>query len=386
MQKALGETLTVSQFNSLIKEVLSELGIFRVRGEITELTITKNKGLSLTISDGKANLRVGGYAPTVKGLDLVEKDMEVVVEGVADLYVNYGSFSLKAFSVEAVGEGALGIAYRKLKEKLENEGLFAEEHKQELPQFITKIALLTGKDSAAYSDFIKILKENNVGIEVLYYPVLVQGDKSVRNITDAFNHVKTQEGVEVVVLTRGGGSLEDLKSFNDEDLARLVFSSAIPVIAGVGHERDESVCDYTADIRASTPSQAAYYIAQRNEEFLNAVDEKGRKIESWLREQLSELESKAREKILSVEHSVHNILNSYNQKIEMVERIVNSYDIEKTLKRGFSIVKKGKTIVKSVKDIKENDEVTNTLADGQFRSKINYLKHYPSSNGEKEKK
>lgn len=385
MKKALGEILSVSQFNSLVKEVLSSLGSFRVQGEITEFNISQRKGLNITLSDGKANLRVGGYAPNVKGLDLIEKGMNVLVEGFADFYVPYGSFSFSIYSIEPVGEGSLAIAYQKLKEKLASEGLFAEEHKKSIPQFITRIALLTGKDSAAYSDFIKILKENKSGIEILYYPVIVQGTASVQSIKSAFEKAK-QEDIDLIVLARGGGSLEDLKSFNDEGLARLIFSSLLPVIVGVGHEKDESICDFVADIRASTPSQAAYYIARQNEDFISYIEQKGETIEHFLSETINKYLARLELNSSAIENYWKNVLSNYSLKLETIERILKSYDVSSVLKRGFGIVKKGNRLLTSVNDIKKGDLVTTTLSDGIFDSQVNYIKSYSYPNAKKSKK
>lgn len=367
------EILTVSQFNSLIKDVLSNLGVFRVKGEIREFNITQNNGVNITLSDGKANLRVGGYAPSIKGIDLVEEGMDVLVEGTADLYVPYGSFSLSAFAIEPVGEGSLAIAYQKLKDKLEEEGLFALEHKQELPPFITEIALLTGKDSAAYSDFIKILKEHKVSIKVHYYPVLVQGPKSIESIKNALTDARERD-IDLIVLTRGGGSLEDLKSFNDEELARLIFSSPKPVIAGVGHEKDESIADFVADLRASTPSQAAYYILEQNQSFLVLVGEYGEKIAEELKGKLDEENQKLNTLISSLESYIDQMIAEKHHDIISLERILKSFDFESTLKRGFAIVQKGKSRVSSVKDIAIGDTVNTLLTDGSFDSKVNKTK------------
>lgn len=366
------ETLTVSQFNSLIKDVLSNLGVFRVKGEIREFTITQNNGVNISLSDGKATLRVGGYAPSIRGIDLVEEGMDVVVEGVADLYVPYGSFSLSAFAIEAVGEGSLAIAYQKLKEKLEKQGLFAEEHKQALPEFITKIALITGKDSAAYSDFIKILKENNASIEIDYYPALVQGKRSVKSLTRTLTEAGASD-IDLIVLTRGGGSLEDLKSFNDEKLARLIFTSPKPVIAGVGHENDESISDFVSDLRASTPSQTAYYIVQQNQNFLDRVGEYGEKIFSFLQPKLNQEHQKLQTLITTFEADLDQTLEENIQKVQALERILKSFNIHSTLKRGFAIVQKGRDRVSSVKDIKNADIVNTLLADGSFESKIEII-------------
>ncbi len=372
MELSSDNIFTVTQFNTLIKDVCKELGVFKIKGEITEFKITKNNGLAMTLSDGKANLKVGGYAPNVKGIDIVEAGMEVVVSGIADIYVPYGSFSLSAFSVEPVGEGALAIAYQKLKKKLESEGLFAEEHKQELPKFITKVALLTGKDSAAYSDFIKILKENNVSVNVTFYPVLVQGPKSVKSITSALKDAEKTD-VDVIVLTRGGGSLEDLKSFNDEELVKLVFTYRIPIIVGVGHEKDESVCDFVADIRASTPSQAAYYIFEQNSNFFDDICERGDVIYDYLAEEIQKMRIELEKRVASLENTVRMFIDSIKNKLTNLERILKSFDIKSILKRGFALIQKDKENIKSIKSLSKNDRIKTTLFDGSFKSVVDSI-------------
>ncbi len=367
MQLKFEEALSVSEFNLLIRDVLSNLGTFRVKGEITEFNISQNQGLNITLSDGKSNLRVGGYVPFVRGIDLVEKDMDVIVEGIADFYIPYGTFALKAISIEPLGEGALAVAYQNLKEKLEREGLFAIEHKKPLPEYIDKIALLTGKDSAAYSDFIKILKENNSSIEILFYPVIVQGVNSVNSIKKALMDAKKTD-VDVIVLSRGGGSLEDLKSFNSEELARFIFSCPKPVIVGVGHEKDESICDFVADVRASTPSQAAYYIVAQNKDFVDNVIEFGDKIGKELIGMIEKQNQEIDNYLFTIEVYVSKMIERLKTRLDNFSRILKSYNIKSVLKRGFAIVQKGKIHIKSVKKVIRGDRLSTIVKDGKFYS------------------
>jgi len=368
------KVLTVTQFNSFIKDIVSNLGEFHVKGEITELKITQNKGVYITLSDGKANVRVSGYAPTIRGIDLVETGMDVVVTGKADLYVPYGSFSISASKIEPVGEGSLSIAYQKLKKKLKKEGLFAVEHKQKLPKFITKIGLLTGRKSAAYSDFVKILKEQEVSIKVLYYPVLVQGAKSVKSISTALVDAQ-DEDFDCIVLTRGGGSLEDLKAFNDEELLRLIFKSRVPVIVGVGHEKDESIADFVADKRASTPSQAAYYISEQNQRYLEDIVSKGDEINDYLKTKLDERYEIFHKMVLRIENLVSSIYENAINRIDSLERILASFNIKNVLKRGFAIIEKSGKKINSIKNVQQGDIIGTLLKDGKFKSKVKEISY-----------
>lgn len=369
MNMSMGEIFSVTEFNTLVKEVVKELGVFKIRGEVTELTITQRKGVYITLSDGKSNIKVSGYAPTINGIDLIEKGMDVVVDGRCDIYVPYGSFSFSATNITPEGEGALAIAYQKLKDKLTEEGLFNEESKLGLPKFITKIALLTGKASAAYSDFSKILTENSSGIIVDYYPVIVQGEKSIGSILAAFETCKSKD-YDAIVLTRGGGSLEDLKSFNDEGIARTVFLSRIPVLVGVGHEKDESICDFVADKRASTPSQCSYYLVEQNRRFIDEQINKLENIRERIVSQIRGINEEGIMKINIVESSIQRIIEKYNSDIDIKERLLKSFDINTVLKRGFSIVEsKGKQI-KSVKNLNESEEVKIIFSDGSATATV----------------
>jgi len=270
------DVLSVAQFCLAINTLLGELGEFAIQGEISALKISGNQALFIDLKDTKeqALLRLSNYAPRVTGLNLVREGMEVIAHGRLEMYPPTGSFSFKVRKLEPVGEGALKQAFEQLKQILQNEGLFSTARKREIEAPITKIALITAKNSAAYSDFTKILQEGNFGGEVDFYPVTVQGDKAETEIIHAFNEINSQARIknyQVVVLIRGGGSLEDLKAFNSEGVARAVFGSALPVIVGVGHEIDVSIADFVADVRASTPSQAAYYMLQINAQFLETV-------------------------------------------------------------------------------------------------------------------
>lgn len=368
--KNMEEVITVSQFNTAIKSVIQELGLFSVRGEITEYRISPNKGLFITLSDGKSILKVGGYAPTIKGIDLIDKDMEVVVTGTPDIYIPYGNFSLAAVSIKPFGEGSLAIAYQKLKDKLDKEGLFDSKHKTQLPGFVSKIALLTGDKSAAFSDFTKILVEHNSGIEVDYYPVIVQGASSEEDILNKLQKVKSMD-YDAIVLTRGGGSLEDLSSFNSEAIAREIFASAIPVVVGVGHERDESIADFVADLRASTPSQCAYYLLSQNETFVDLQNKKVEKLFVNIREKLIEMDSTMDKFIMKIRSLVSNNIQIFKNKLTSIDRLLDAYDYTSVLKRGFAMVENSEGRVVSSKSLSSKMPINIKFSDGSVEAVVN---------------
>ena len=384
---------SVGEFNVFMNKNFDMIGDVAVEGEITQLSISVKGGANLVVKDSKeaALLNLSGYAPRIEGIKLVSDGMKVVAWGKPNIYSPIGKFSLQIYKILPLGEGALKEAYEKLKIQLEKEGLFEVSRKRPLPQYIRSIALLTGKDSAAQSDFLKILKENNAGVEIDFFPVQVQGRYAEQEIISTLKDLEYKK-YDCICLVRGGGSLEDLITFNSENLARTLFSLPIPVIVGVGHEKDESIVDFVADIRASTPSQAAYYIVTNNENFINGLDLILEKIGLILTESISSKVYAADQSLLiinqkllyfvrrikdNLDFSLSKLqrlpreLSNATIKIESIERLIHSLNPKNVLKRGYSLIKfhNGK-VIKSVEAVNINDKIKLLLSDGELNANI----------------
>ena len=407
--------LTVSEFNEFIKSYLSDVGEVAVEGEISEIRVSQNKWLFLTIKDKEASVEVFSVVFKIRNYDVFEQGMLVHVYGKPYLYKKTGKFSIFANQIVPAGEGALQIAFEKLKLKLEKEGLFDPERKRPLPVFPEQIGLITAKSSQAYSDFIKILGERMGGIKIYFYPVQVQGRNSVDSILTAFNYFnKKLANIDLLVLTRGGGSLEDLLSFNDEQVVRAIFSSKIPVVCGVGHEENVSLADLAADLRASTPSNAAELIVRQRTEVLRQVNDSVKFIVSRLNRLLKErqyfiyhavarLKNSSAQKIkdmhflisrfakecgvferriktvsIEIERKKTRLIQGiklwqhrYVSKLDNLIRLLKNLDYHRLLKRGFSITmdKRGR-ILKEIKKVKKNESMDTLLFDGKIYSKV----------------
>ena len=384
---------SVGDFNKLMNKNFDLIGDVSVEGEITQLSISAKGGVNIVIKDDKesALLNMSGYAPRVEGIKFVTDGMKVVAWGKPNIYSPIGKFSLQIYKILPLGEGALKEAYEKLKMQLEKEGLFDESRKRPLPQYIKSIALLTGKDSAAQSDFLKILKENNAGVEIDFYPVQVQGKYAEREIIATLESLDYKK-YDCICLVRGGGSLEDLITFNSENLARTIFALPIPIIVGVGHEKDESIADFVADIRASTPSQAAYYIVTNNENFINSLDLMIEKIGSFLSNSISNNVYAADQSLITINQKLLYYVRRFKDglnfsvsklqrlpreitnatiKIDSIERLLNSFNPKNILKRGYSLVKSsdGK-VIKSINSVNIDDKIKILLTDGELNANI----------------
>lgn len=254
--------ISVSQLNDYIARLIGTdplLGTVVVRGEISNYRPSRAGYLFFSLKDAQSTIRCfAGSEVADKIRQEIEDGREVICTGYVNVYKPGGYYSLTIRSLDPVGQGDLAAAFEKLKKKLEAEGLFDAAHKQPLPRFPEKIAVVTSPTGAALQDILSILRHRNKSCSVLIYPVLVQGKSAAADIAHALNHInETMDDIDLIICGRGGGSLEDLWAFNEEPVARAVFDSRIPVISAVGHETDFTIADFCADARAETPTAAA---------------------------------------------------------------------------------------------------------------------------------
>ncbi|MBI2475444.1 exodeoxyribonuclease VII large subunit [Candidatus Uhrbacteria bacterium] len=386
-------TICVSEFLQLVNETLRLIPSqeFVVEGEISDFRIAQDKWISFDLKDEKEEAVLKCFMTTWQLRTQIEDGMRVQVRGTPKVYERYGQFKMNVQEVEPVGEGALKRAYELLKKKLEQEGLFDVSRKRSLPRFPKRIGLITSRDAAAYGDFLKILNNRWGGVSVLHLNVHVQGMEAVSDLLGAFlyfNEMSDTERPDVLVLTRGGGGLEDLHAFNDESVARAVFSSKIPVVCGVGHERDESLCDFVADIRASTPSNAAERSVPNREEVRYEIEMMCRHSEERLLDQLSQRSliveratnvigrviSQQNERLKHLRQSFFDVTHVWAptlfDQIEGFEKILRQLDPKRVLARGYGIVTANGQVLKDVSQLEIGAVVGVQLAKGSFESYV----------------
>ena len=252
----------VSQLNSYIKRILQSdpiLGNISVIGEISNLKFHSSGHVYFSLKDEDSKVSCFLPASNVSRIGFQLKEgIEVTAHGYIYLYERGGSYSINIRDMESAGQGDLAAAFEKLKLKLQQEGLFSQEHKKHLPVFPYKVAVVTSPTGAAVRDILKIIKQKNDVVDIMIYPVLVQGPDAPGEISEAIDDInRNYSDVDVIITGRGGGSAEELWAFNDETVARSIFASEIPVISAVGHETDFTIADFVADVRAETPTAAA---------------------------------------------------------------------------------------------------------------------------------
>lgn len=267
------KVLTITQVNRLVSGMLQErFPDIWLEGEVSNFKAYPSGHLYFTLKDPSAQISGVCFRTDAARLRFQMKDgMQVVGHGRVELYVPTGRFQVILDRIEPKGKGALQEAFEQLKKRLSEEGLFAAERKKPIPALPETVAVVTSAAGAVIHDILRTLRLHRAGVRVLIYPVAVQGEDAPGQIAGALRDLNRRRDVDVIIVARGGGSLEDLWAFNEEVVARAIAASEIPVISGVGHETDYTISDFVADVRAATPTAAAELIARGREEFVQAL-------------------------------------------------------------------------------------------------------------------
>ncbi|NWG02398.1 MAG: exodeoxyribonuclease VII large subunit [Syntrophaceae bacterium] len=265
--------LTVTELTQEIKDILEEkFPDIWVEGEISNLRIPPSGHLYFTLKDQFSQIRAVLFKMQARCLRFIPEDgLQVICRGRVSLYERRGDYQLIIESIEPKGMGALQLAFLQLKERLEKEGLFDPAHKRPLPMIPQQIGIITSPAGAVIQDMLHILERRFQNLHLLLYPVRVQGEGAPSEIVEAIKYFNQSTAVDVLIIARGGGSLEDLWAFNEEEVARAIYHSKIPTISAIGHETDYTIADFVADLRAPTPSAAAELVVRDKKEVEGAV-------------------------------------------------------------------------------------------------------------------
>src|SRR3984957_16432720 len=262
-------TWKVSELTARIRELLeAALPEVWVEGEVSNCRMAQSGHCYFTLKDAKSQIRCVCFRDQMRGLKFKPEDgLHITVRGALSVYDARGEYQIYVTNIEPVGLGALQLAFEQLKKKLQAEGLFDQARKQPLPVLPRCIGVVTSPTGAAIRDILRVLKRRFANVHVQIYPVKVQGDGAAAEIAGGVRYFNRAKFADVVIVARGGGSLEDLWAFNEEIVARAIAASEVPVITGIAHETDFTIADFVADLRAPTPSAAAEIVVQSRQEF-----------------------------------------------------------------------------------------------------------------------
>lgn len=389
---------TVSQVNEYIKYLIEEevmLQDIYVSGEVSNFKKHSSGHYYFTLKDKSSEIKAimfRSYAQKVKFK--IENGLKAVVHARISVFEQAGIYQLYVNSIEPEGIGSLNLAYEQLKERLFKEGLFDEKYKKPLPKFPLKIGVITSPTGAAIKDIINVATRRFPLASIILYPSLVQGEDAPNELISGIDYFNITNSVDVIIIGRGGGSIEDLWAFNDETLARTIFGSKIPVISGVGHEIDFTICDFVADVRAATPSAAAELATPNLEESISKINSfKARSIsvlQAKIIESKSRLNSICSMKVfkkpetileipkIKIENIKSDLVNSIKNRISSTKSTftntvskINALNPLSVLTRGFSVVSNSSgAVVKSIKQVSINSEINIKLSDGAIKASV----------------
>jgi exodeoxyribonuclease VII large subunit len=390
--------LTVSRLAALLKEVVEDnFGQVMVEGEISNFSAPASGHFYFSLKDPQAQLRVVMFRPQNRLLTFrPENGLQVIVSGRVSLYAQRGEIQLVAEAMEPLGIGSLQVAFEQMKTRLAAEGLFAPERKRPLPPFPRTIGIVTSATGAAIRDILKVLSQRETGVGVLLRPVRVQGEGAAAEIAEAIVDLNRQGEAEVLIIGRGGGSLEDLWAFNEEIVSRAIYASALPVISAIGHEVDFTIADFVADLRAPTPSAAAELVARSRMELENHMDHLVLRLASRMqarlnlfREKVSGLRRRLRSPARELawlgrreEDLAHRLSQAIVARLQQAENKTSALRARletlsplKILDRGYAIVlaEKSGAAVRDAKSLKKGDSLRIRFGHGQARATVDEI-------------
>lgn len=390
--------LSVSQINFYIKSIIENDGSLQfvlVTGEISNLTVHQRSGhIYLSLKDSNSVISAVMFAGNARRLKFrLENGMKVICRGRISVYEPSGRYQLYIEDMQPDGVGALTLAFEQLKKSLAQKGLFDNAHKKPLPKFPKTIGVITSPTGAAVQDITNIIRRRFPSADIVLAPVLVQGESAPEQLVRAVNKFSASKIADVVIIGRGGGSAEDLWAFNDEQLAYAVYNCETPIISGVGHETDFTICDFVADVRASTPSAAAELAVPDRQELMSYYFKQKQYISAMLDRKIKtaqlRLENQQRRmSASSLKLKAEQLEKQLSAKSEKLTRFMNIYISNKenkliaakgkldglnplnVLNRGYAIAEKDEKIITSSKQLKDGDDFTVILSDGKINAKV----------------
>lgn len=388
---------TVGQLNSYIKNMFTQDYLLQrlfVKGEVSNCKYHSSGHIYFTLKDSKGTISCVMFAGSRAGLSFrMSEGQQVIVGGTVDVYERDGKYQLYAREITLDGSGQLYEKFEQLKRELEESGMFAPEYKRPIPKFIRTLGVVTADTGAAVRDIIQIAGRRNPYVQIILYPAIVQGEAAVPSIVRGIRTLAAY-GVDVMIVGRGGGSIEDLWAFNEREVAQAVFDCPVPVISAVGHETDTTIIDFVADLRAPTPSAAAELAVTDIRDILGAIssgedtllrlmrrkieERRGQARQMELKLRLASPRSRIRERKMAalsaegrLQERMDRLLEKRRHKLAIyIERMKGLSPLEK-LSSGYSYVEDGTgKNVRSVRQVREGQNITIRVKDGQIGARV----------------
>ena len=391
------KTLTVTEVNNYIKRVIDNdfiLGNLSVKGEISNLKFHSSGHIYFSLKDESSRINCVMFKSKAMYLDVdLEEGMQIVVKGKASIYPATGSMQIYCEEINKEGIGDLFIKFEKLKKKLESKGYFENYNKKEIPRYPRRIGVVTSPTGAAIRDIINVIKRRNGMVDIVLYPAKVQGIGAYKEIIEGIQYFNEKNNVDLLIVGRGGGSIEELWNFNEEALAEAVYNSNLPIISAVGHEVDFTICDFVSDVRAATPSQGAEIAVPLENDIKQEIERISLYLDDIIYNKIKNCKNEiiSMERILKIHSPLSKIENCYlevdklkdrldfalktklnteKQRLESLNSLLIAHNPVNVLSRGYAIIEDDDTLIKSKEQLKEEKKLKITFKDGKIEGKF----------------
>ena len=391
------KTLTVTEVSNYIKRVIDNdfiLGNLSVKGEISNLKFHSSGHIYFSLKDESSKINCVMFKSKAMYLDVdLEEGMQIVVKGKASIYPATGSMQISCEEINKEGIGDLFIKFEKLKKKLESKGYFEFYNKKELPKYPRRIGVVTSPTGAAIRDIINVIKRRNGMVDIVLYPAKVQGIGAYKEIIEGIQYFNEKNNVDLLIVGRGGGSIEELWNFNEEALAEAVYNSNLPIISAVGHEVDFTICDFVSDVRAATPSQGAEIAVPLENDIKQEIERISLYLDDTIYNKIKNCKNEiiSMERILKIHSPLSKIENCYlevdklkdrldfalktklnteKQRLESLNSLLIAHNPVNVLSRGYAIIEDDDTLIKSKEQLKEEKKLKITFKDGKIEGKF----------------
>ena len=392
------KTLTVSEVTNYIKRMLDNdfiLSNLSVKGEISNLKYHSSGHIYFTLKDNNGKINCVMFKSNAILLDFsLDEGMEVIIKGRASIYPATGSFQLYCDEIRKEGLGDLFIKFEKLKEKLSKAGYFDDVYKKPLPKYPRRIGVVTSPTGAAIRDIINVSTRRSSLVDIVLHPAKVQGVDAYKEIIEGINYFNKKKSVDIILVGRGGGSIEELWNFNEEELAKTIFNSKIPIISAVGHEIDFTICDFVADVRAATPSQGAEMAVPLSEHIKDKIFDISKILDKHMEDKLNKCKNDlaGAKRILKIHSPITKISNSYleldklqnrlnfvmktkikgvKNKVENLNNLLLAHNPIKVISKGYAIIEDDENnLITSKEKLNENIDIKIILKDGNAEGRF----------------
>jgi exodeoxyribonuclease VII large subunit len=398
------KVLTVTALNGYIKKIVDSdfiLNNTNVKGELSNVKIHTSGHIYFSLKDPFGKINCVMFKSQASKLRITPRDgMNVIIKGKVSVYEREGAYQVYCDSMETDGEGQLYLAFQSLKEKLEKQGMFDKEHKKNIPILPGRIGIITSQTGAAIKDIINVATRRNKKVNILIYPALVQGVNASEDIISGIRHFNSFKNVDLIIIARGGGSIEELWAFNEENLAHAIYNSKIPIITGIGHETDFTIADFVSDHRAPTPSAAAEIAVKSLEGLNNEIKAQRELLLRLVEFKLIKEYNKVNllNKTLKINNPLNYIVNqiihidnlkenlSYKfnmkvsiekQKLSKLNALLHAHKPLNVLNKGYAVLQDNENhIISEISNLKNLREVKITLKDGSRKFKLSNLEEF----------